>query len=49
MLRLHIIDRNVILSGLVREITDYARYANEGKLNEHSHLLDHRVCNAFDI
>lgn len=48
MLRLHNIDSNVILIGLLLEITDYARFANEGKQNEHSYLLGDCVCNAFD-
>ena len=34
MLRLHIIDCDLIFSGLTYETTEYARYAYEGKENE---------------
>ena len=39
MLRLHNADSDVILFGLVCEITDYARYAYEGNHNEHTNLF----------
>ena len=46
MLRLHIIGTDVVLFGLVIEITEYARYAYQGTYNEGSNLLDHRGCDA---
>ena len=39
MLRLHNADGDVILFGLIREITDYARFAYEGTHNEHTNLF----------
>ena len=37
MLRLHNTEYDVILFGLLSEITEYARYAYEGNHNEHEH------------
>ena len=47
MLHLHITDSDVILFGLVIEITEYARYANQGTYNEHSHLLGYCGCDDY--
>jgi hypothetical protein len=48
MLRLHTTVGDVILFGLVMEATEYARYADQGNKNEHSHFLggiDRNGCN----
>ena len=44
MLRLHIIGGDLVLFSLVIEINEYARYAYQGKHNEHSHMLGHCGC-----
>ena len=49
MLRLHIIICGLIFSGLTDEITEYARYAYEGKENEYSHLHGHRDYDADEF
>ena len=42
MLRLHNTNCDVILFGLLFEITEYARYAYEGKLDEKSNYYSYR-------
>ena len=46
MLRLHIMDDDVVLFGLTLETNEYARYAYQGNENEHSDSLDRRGCDA---
>ena len=46
MLRLHNVDSDVILFGLICEIADYARFAYEGTHNEHTNLFGCRDSNA---